>query len=245
MAGNKHKQKSKGNQPTPSKFSILSDANRSPIDGVDSQRQGKESEQPLVRLTRWVAIWTAVLALSAISTGIISYFQWRELHNTEDTLRNALMVIRESSERQLRAYLGVTSVSFSEVGVTLVTENSGQTPAQQVKLFSSFQAVATGSELSVDFDYPDKPSCAPTIKSAVTMFPRTPLATGNILHCSEDKLAMIRAAKGELNLFLYGRVEYKDIFEKQRCTEFCFQLSPNGGHPMCASHNRITCSDKG
>lgn len=47
-----------------------------------------------LRLTRWLVIWTAVLAIVAIITTVVGYIQWRALLKTDSTTREAFTAVQ-------------------------------------------------------------------------------------------------------------------------------------------------------
>ncbi len=74
------------------------------------------SDDPIVRLTGWMAVWTGVLTLTTIATGVVSYLQWRVLDRTDGTVREQALI----ANRQLdvmragqRAWVSVTNVRLA------------------------------------------------------------------------------------------------------------------------------------
>jgi hypothetical protein len=47
-----------------------------------------------------------------------------------------------------------------------------------------------------------------------------------------------RAERQELTAFLYGHIEYSDVFDKKRHTNFCYLWLP-GGSALCERYNEI------
>lgn len=136
--------------------------------------------------------------------------------------------MRESSERQLRAYVLPTEVSIFDgtmmnpiqparanvPGVPMLVKNFGQTPAYKVISYAQIAVIAVVDENRLLVVPPIPEQFANTlgpggIFNKAVWFDR-PLVANEIA----DIATGIRA------IYFYGRIEYRDAFEKTRFTNF-------------------------
>lgn len=159
---------------------------------------------------------------------------------TRDLVHDA----KETSERQLRAYVGIitdTGLRVNPDNTAFFLDNYGLTPATDVKIFSNWEFLPTGQDLSANFAFEDR-ECADKIKSVpsvMLIFPKNRALTVR-RHCiaTDEVFNLQKAERGELSAFYYGNITYKDIFKERRRTNFCFIYYP-GGSALCARHNEI------
>jgi hypothetical protein len=147
-------------------------------------------------------------------------------------------VARDTEERGLRAYVAVKSIRFDSNSVAIELDNSGQTPADNVQIFSNWQTRPKGQRetLCKEFSFLDQEQCASTRSSAV-LTTHNPLNTPNLI-CEKVRDDGLRAARGEIDWVLYGDVTYSDVFRKSRTSTFCDFIGPDGA-TICNCHNEI------
>jgi hypothetical protein len=150
-------------------------------------------------------------------------------------------VARDTEKRSLRAYVGTADIKITEnpSQITLGVENHGQTPARHVKVFSSWHVVQKGQSLPKDFSFPDLDECPDSLKSETALYPKVPLPavteTGN---CPLVLGKMALAVSGHSTLYLYGHVDYEDVFDNPHTTTFCLTWA-SGTSSYCDRHNEI------
>jgi hypothetical protein len=127
------------------------------------------------------------------------------------------------SERQLRAYVGIGAPHFGERDpreLTITVQNGGQTPAYKVWVHLNRYRVPFGQKLPANFGYPDynpgdKRSAAVVQSGKEITF---------TFEFDPNELARVR--NQETALFLYGHVDYIDVFDKNRSSQFSYQYLP-------------------
>lgn len=177
------------------------------------------------------AIFVFVIA-TALATGAAAYYTRQQWLTAEDT-----------EERGLRAYVLPKYIVFEPDSVQMSVENFGQTPAIQVKHFSSWETrpIRQREALCTNFSFVEKGQCETDDKSTGSLSPHDPMTTGNLL-CDQVRPDAIKAQNGEIDLVLYGRITYADIFEKTHTTTFCDVIGPKGAS-FCNCHNEIDPKD--
>jgi len=180
----------------------------------------------------WIAGLTA--AIAALTFGLV-----RKTHNL-------VVEARESSSRQLRAYLNVFEcfaeweddgeLLVRQVRITIEFRNTGQTPANKVRCWANAASVVSG------FERFDGPAGDPRESKGVS----APGQTGRMIFKTqftsqtEDEVAVWRA--GERTLVVYGKLIYFDAFDVERTTHFRYYMPPEG---VGASHGSFMSSADG
>jgi hypothetical protein len=150
-----------------------------------------------------------------------------------------LRAMRESSERQLRAYVlpegaGVFDGTMTKPpqparanipGIGLILKNSGQTPAYRVVSWAQIAVILVRDE-HMALGLPPQPlveqfsnTLGPGGTFTKSLWFDRPLAANEIGD----------VANGVRAVYLYGRIEYLDAFKKARFTNF--RLRYNGAFP--------------
>ena len=106
--------------------------------------------QANLRLTRWLVIWTAVLAIVAAVTVGVAYVQWRALLKTDGTTREAFTAVQ-------RPFIIATALAASQDlpnywTFQTILENTGSTPTKNMTVTS-----AVSFSVPVMPDSPDDP----------------------------------------------------------------------------------------
>jgi hypothetical protein len=172
------------------------------------------------------AISTAVSAILTIGLVLFAYAQW------------------QTAQMEMRAYLFVTNIEIAVPSlnpayvpqphlvhdqIVVHVKNAGKTPAYNVAVTVVGLPRQAGSLLPNNFGYPDVGSTTPDFLVATTVIgPDTshsfPTAPGPAM--AQDMPAVRNA---ELWLYVYGHIDYNDVFYKvrflkspKRRTEFCW-----------------------
>lgn len=106
--------------------------------------------QTNLRLTRWLVIWTAVLAIVAAVTTGVAYVQWKALLKTDGTTREAFTAVQ-------RPFIIATGLGASQDlpgywSFQTILENTGSTPTKNMTVTS-----AVSFSVPVLPDSPDDP----------------------------------------------------------------------------------------
>jgi hypothetical protein len=160
--------------------------------------------------------------------------------SADDTYRAMLA----SEQREMRAYVGLFKISVegTETGVpkiTLVFQNAGQTPAQDVGALINFRFDAfppTMPETNLD----DEQYLSVAYILPGSQFTRTTTFPKPI---PADELVLL--SKGKAAIWCNGRIRYKDVFGVLHFTHFKLMMGGDiGGYPdalmMCREGNYAT-----
>lgn len=150
-------------------------------------------------------------------------------------------IARDTSKRQLRAYLTVAKAEiegFGEGGVlvyTLRAENSGQTPAHGVTWTNWIKMIELPEK---EDDFIEPPGDTPQSNSVV--------GSGKPLLCTAiwaklDVGTYDKLMRKEKAVFLFGHIVYQDVFGDKRETQYRFRLDPEiPSVSICEHGNRAT-----
>jgi hypothetical protein len=158
--------------------------------------------------------------------------------------------IRDTEQRSLRAYLvlaefGVLCPDCGDVSLTprgvpsiknaiqLRIENVGQTPARQVIGTTNLYSVpGNQGKLPANFTFSDQNTRRFISKSDIG---RNKFRDGIVELTADEVAALQEAGDGRKSLFLYGHIDYCDVFEQPHTTAYCFKYVQNSGLnlPVC------------
>lgn len=198
--------------------------------------------------------WLTANTLLVLLTGVLAYVTWRLVTETRhlvgetknlvtaaknDSVRqtkeaaNTYQLAKDSAQRQMRAYIAVSKAFAQwEPGSDLLlrririfadTKNTGQTPAKNV---TSWITALSGPPDQAEFKQP--PDAKSPLSNAVQ-------GAGQASHfefwhqvhtLDEDEVVVWR--RGERSLFVYGRIDYADVFGDPHFTEFRLRTHPDG-----------------
>jgi hypothetical protein len=183
----------------------------------------------------FVVLFTAVLAAFTAALWRSTDKLWeageRQLKTTRSVAavqarntRRQLALAEDTAERQLRAYLTVkkvtTVVSQNRVAAVLEVTNNGQTPADN---FSPSLHCGVTDNTNFDFPMPEIP-----LRSV------GPIGPGDIANprvqlklTEEDYFTQLM--DGRLKLYVFGRLDYRDCFNKDRFVNFRFEVKSQDG----------------
>lgn len=218
---------------------------------------GEHQQEPAADRNYRLEVWKfriSVAQLVVVTAGLFvaalgASFAYTQLN----TLKAQLDTVKANANAQLRAYVVVTpnellNVFQSEndmVGYVTVA-NAGQTLARIKNRWMGIEVL--GSELPVTLDGlgrldPEEGVLLLTSRLSPPMFRARQTLTG-------PEYNLVHAREGQLRVYIFGRVEYEDIFRVSRFTNFCFMYygsdtwegkSPIAYHPTqakyCDKHN--------
>lgn len=197
-------------------------------------------ENRFVRLVRKtiddpLAILTGLLAIATFWLVLVVLCQLRDA--------------RETAKRQLRAYLGVEKLAFECPGIrdknyspsnhttvglihkdflVVRVRNFGETPARNVTVFAYFastdypQRLPDNFFLENDTDYISMAEIRSTLARFTLNKDQTDPSKSVLTDISPLKLA---ASKKKL-IYVYGRIYYRDIYDRPWRTKFCYSWEP-------------------
>lgn len=176
-------------------------------------------------------------AMAIISLAALLLSAWAVLlvRGTLKAARDANLGFKKSAERQLRAYLVFDGLEDETLGIGRILlkpswKNAGQTPTRNAVCGGWY--MLTEDDLPADFSYSDDPNRDGG---------RFSLGPG----CREEfsgptiTEAEAIAASGKMHLYVWGWVEYNDVFEDtpRWRTEYCVRWIPQrGGGRLTALH---------
>jgi hypothetical protein len=176
-----------------------------------------------------------------------------------DTL-NLIHQEEETSKRQLRAYLGVDRFELKAAGLTdpdykpvdrvigyvhrdfleVTLRNFGQTPAYDVHVWVNWQPTPFGQTLPSGFSYPDTgigTRLGPMLSREVLNRDQTHTEMIAIFDLSPFILTQRKLTM----LYLYGHIDYRDIYGNKWQATFCESWEPwstvNVEFVPCNNHN--------
>lgn len=212
------------------------------------ERRDEAAATAQVRAAVW-AYWSMVVAAGALFLSVITFgLIWKTFKETRRTADAAVAAAKAAeasvtmsatnTKHELRAYVFVKDFVLAVdrgpgrpspfIGGHLIDgpintyriraqfENSGTTPAARV--VTNVNSVILESGLPPDFEFPD----GPLIESTV-IGPRAAVESQEYIFAAME---MTLAARGGVRCFIWGWVDYDDVFEDstRHRTEFCFQV---------------------
>jgi hypothetical protein len=201
----------------------------------EERRDADESGGRWDRVGRWMLNFSVSDVVTAALTCALVYVGVTQTRR----LRETLVQMRESEERQLRAYVSIERGRLDypqEVGnltptAKLIIKNFGQTPAYEV-CFETFLGI---------FELPSSPE-PPTLAGRRTQLTLGPGATTSVvvIYPVDPTDAWKRQIRQELAaVFVVGLITYRDAFGKARRTPF--QLMQTGAH--FGTDRLVACED--
>ena len=180
-----------------------------------------------------LTIFTIVLAVSTILLWVAT----RDLANEA----------ARSSRLELRTYVGAGHPKFGKPDPTEVTidvENGGRTPAYRITgWLNAYSIAGENNALPDGFSFPDQAQTGafPVYKSVAVLHPAKSAPFTFIF----DLALIERCRRKDATLFIYGHIDYVDIFDRPHVSQFCYQYFPvevGIGHSlvMYDEHNEAT-----
>jgi hypothetical protein len=227
-------------EPVPHSQSIISASasDKSGTEAVNREEQGTEFWPPLFGYR--LKVTDTLLALFTAGFFLVTLFLWL-------ATRNLVRGADDTSQRQLRAYVGVQQIELRCVGfgipdyqpaprtigyqhkdLLLVTlKNYGLTPAYDVRLWVNWYTMPYGERLPADFAYPDYGGIDPGVPQ--------PTLTQVILHKDQEHVAIIAifdlrpfiaTRQEKSSMYIYGHITYRDIYQRRWRATFCQNWEP-------------------
>lgn len=170
-------------------------------------------EKPL--LDRWLTYSTIFLSAVTFFLALFTAFLWS---STSRLVRGA----KDTAERELRAYVCIESSSGAESledpswpTFKIEAKNFGKTPA-----FDVISWIGVGvREYPADSELPKPPDEEPQSKTILGPECKTTLMGTFRRKPTAFEVDAINSGKGAI--YVQGRIEYKDAFNKPRFTTFC------------------------
>ena len=170
-------------------------------------------------------------AITALATVAVGAFTW-QLKRSTDRLWNSgerqLAHLRESSERELRAYISIRPGTLTRISpntifhFTAINTNDGKTPAYSAQQAGVMQI--QDHPLPDDFQFPE----LPIVRRSKTMIPpNVPFnasALATELFTKEEIIEILEGRTNGQRLYIYGQVDYVDAFKKPHWTRFCYSF---------------------
>jgi hypothetical protein len=191
------------------------------------------------------SLTTSVAAATVVQTavGVIMMNGLRHAGRQNRIANQTLQLAKETSERQLRAYVDVDRTTFTgfksgeQVVVGVTIKNFGQTPARNVK--TNLQ-IFIGKQSEVD-----ALDALPVVETVSYTLPAGGEATVEARESAAFWTPHHQALKaGSLFLVAHGRVTYEDVFGAIRDVRLCYTcedptLHKSGERLMMSSCNNL------
>jgi hypothetical protein len=206
-----------------------------------------DNAQANLRLTRWLVLWTAALAIVGVITAIVggitasvAYVQWKALLKTDSTTREAFTAVQ-------RPFIVATNLEVTQDlpaywSFRTILENTGSTPTKNMTVTSSVS-------FSVPI-LPDSPTDPMELKRqrndlypSVTDHFVGPHGKVGIEAISLITKTLEEMAEQRADFYVYGIARYNDQFAETqaRSTKFCFVVRPFKGPNGLSLNNRGLC----
>jgi hypothetical protein len=119
--------------------------------------------------------------------------------------------------------------------IRVTFKNTGRTPALKVRAATYRTTIPT--EVSSIFVLPDRVYAAKGYVSQGTIDPDSTRYADLVYSLTEEDVRRIDHI--EVRIYVYGRIEYEDVFGTPRWTTFCTFLLPGGDFALCNKNNEI------
>jgi hypothetical protein len=175
---------------------------------------------------RLTLIFNGVLALAAVATFLVIYWQLKEMKN--------------SAHLDQRAWVGPMHIDGKlpepdkEFGISIQVENSGKTFAK--KLGVRWHIREAPKESAPDFDK-EMNAKTQTVDSLGLLPPHGDIVMKTRAEVKPDQEMVNRFKSGESRIFVFGKITYVDVFDCPHWTTFCYYLREDGTFEIWESHN--------
>jgi hypothetical protein len=181
------------------------------------------------------SFFNALIFLAIVTQAVIYVLQWH-------AMQSQLNEMRKSTQLDERAWIGITRIGGSpEVDkpwiATVTFKNSGKTFAKRVKTMIGGN-VGPIQDAPKFFLEDNQKSWEREIESIVAPNTETfaHIAVGGFNKLTQKQVDQIM--KGELTVFIHGRVIYRDIFDCEHWLTFCGTYEARtGSFTPCDKHN--------
>jgi hypothetical protein len=245
----------------------------SPSDAADRQRSAasaaeheqadlKAQERSASAAEQQVSVGTAMawLSLAGLFALIWTLCETRRAASAAIRAANAADKAIElqgaTSHKELRAYISVSkaavawsedeSILYRDIVVVVNFKNCGQTPARNVLSWGTYASTAEPHKVV----FGDRPDEMPVVSSGVQGPDQSGHIQFTVPHIAGEDDEIVSLTNGKKTLFVWGRIDYIDIFNKARWTMFRFVMPREGVHEtggkfmFCAEGNDIDRDDQ-
>jgi hypothetical protein len=187
-----------------------------------------------------IAVWqigkflnAIAVALTALATVAIGYFTYTLKASTDklwDAGERQLRHLDATAERQLRAYVLVSSAKVHDFGIErppraeVIIKNSGQTPAFDLSPWAGFVI----GDFPLNIELIDPP---PSIKKSQATLGAGD-TSGHLTPAGRPltKIEIDMIKSGTKAIYVFGEIKYQDIFKKtERTTHYRMMYGGGGG----------------
>jgi hypothetical protein len=202
-------------------------------DDLEAQRKAADAAERSAAATEWQIIPTWMQAgIAAIGTFLLLYTLW--------LTRKSLLVARDSSKHQLRAYVVIKDAILLRAGSTPRVEvtimNVGETPAFIIAASADFFL----SEYPISNTVPKVHAVA---EAKMIIGRGLCLSKEFELPAAMSKLEMVALKTKSHALLLNGKIIYTDVFNEQRYSTFMMVLG--GDHGKIARSSKFRLCEHG
>jgi hypothetical protein len=175
------------------------------------------------RLTIYAGLLIAVGAFLALAFALQALYLWFALR----AVRRTVQASEHNMTAARRAFVYVGSMTWEAAGASVkvspVWANSGTTPTQSLRISANWKA--SHGELPPDFTY-----TYTNPPERLLLGPNARAEAGTMLIPTRDIQAAI---EGRVQLYVWGRATYEDIFERTgpHFVEFCHRIEAKGATP--------------
>jgi hypothetical protein len=202
----------------------------------DAKSKKENTDEALAYYTLWLMVFTGILAVATVGLGGATlglYFTGEKQIALTGDAAAAAQKAADVSELAListqRAFVFVKQLvdpgpTTGDAPILVQWENSGTTPA--LNIIDRTNIVSMTDPMPDDYPFVDK-TTKPHPNVASYLAPKA------ILHGPEIRIpAQIieRCALGGYYLYIYGWINYDDIFDKRHRTEFSYQVTVGTAH---------------
>jgi hypothetical protein len=192
-------------------------------EAFEAKREYEYNQSDLVA-QRQSALWAYIMAAAAVFGIALSAVGVFLVYTTFHETRKANQIATDTAKRQLRAYVFATgltwqrvnSASQAQIEVFVLWRNAGTTPANMA-VFG-----ATCAKCAIEDDHATKMQMYIISEHPAHFGPGTEIRSPHVLIDQSD---MGKVWRGEQQLVLYGRVDYRDAFGEQRYTCVAYRLN--------------------
>jgi len=189
-----------------------------------AERQDRDERAELTeRLTLYAGLLIAIGALLALAFALQALYLWLALR----AVRRSAVASERNMTAVRRAFVSVGAMTWEAAGASVkvspVWTNSGTTPTRSLRVSGNWKV--SHGELPPDFTYgyanpPERLLLGPNARAEA----------GSVLIPMRDVQAAI---EGRVQLYVWGRATYEDIFEgtQPHFVEFCHRIEARGTTP--------------
>lgn len=224
-------------------------------DSIEIHHSADEAREQRGYQNRTVLL-SFVTFLAVAIYAFIVYFQYREMINATGAAQQAVQesrLTRQQSEKMLNATIeqfhldqrawiapyGISSFSIQEnTPLTFEVEitNSGKTPALEMTRDMMARSYLAGQKFLPVYEEP--PANAPEEASKGVMFPGVHAKINTAPPLLIPSKGIEQLKNRTIILYVYGRINYRDVFNVKHLTTFCFVVNKSLSYASaCSTYN--------